>query len=107
LLRIWQLMQTCVLFCFSRQKVVTLKYFLNSDSPVRREVDARMICLSLLGVCNTNDDSSLSMVWRRWVIAVIGWNFVGGQGVEEVAIKLLIIGAAWDKVKQQMSCIVN
>ena len=44
-------------------------------------VVARVICLSLLDVRKIKDGSSLSIVRRSWVIAGIGLNFVGSEGV--------------------------
>jgi len=42
---------------------------------------ARMIWSSLFDVRSTKDGSSLSIVWRSWVITGIGLNFVGSEGV--------------------------
>jgi len=74
-------MQTSVWFCHSILVVDTLKYFLNSALPFSTVADARMIWLSLLGVQRTKDSSSLSIVWKRLAIAVIGLNFAGAVGV--------------------------
>jgi len=78
---IWQPMQTYDDFCHSLRAVDTLKYFLNSVSPCGSELDARMSCLSLLGVRSTKDGSSWSIARNSRVIALIGLNFavvVGG-----------------------------
>jgi len=74
-------MQMCDRFLFSLLGVDTLKYFLNSDSPVGSAADARTSCLSLLGVRSTRDGSSFSIVRRSAVIVEIGLNLVGTVGV--------------------------
>ena len=78
-------MHTCVWFCFLIRIVDTWKNFLNSVSPVGISVNSRTICLSLLGVQQTKDGSSLSIVRKSCLIAVIGLNFVGTVGVGEKA----------------------
>jgi len=70
----------CVLCCCLLREVNTLKNFLNLASPVGNKADLRMICLSLLTARSTKDSSSLSMVWRRWFIVLVGLNFAGARG---------------------------
>ena len=63
----------------------TLKNCLNAFSPVGSGNVASSICLLLVGIHRTKDGSSLSMVWRRWCIALVGLNFVGAVGIGKKA----------------------
>jgi len=74
-------MQTCDFPCLSFQRVVTLKNFLNSDSPIGIKLDVRRICLSLLAVLRTKDDLSFSIIQKSWRMVVIGLNVAGTVGV--------------------------
>jgi len=76
LLITWQPMQTCDVLACLLWAVATLKYFLNLVSPVGSESNARMICLSLVGICRTKDGLSLIIMRKSQVIAWIGLNFV-------------------------------
>jgi len=85
LLSKWQPIQMCVVLVHSARGVETLKNCLNAFSPVGSDDVASSICLSLVGIHRTKDGLSLSMVWRRWCIALVGLNFVGAIGVGKKA----------------------
>ncbi len=74
----------CLILAFNTRSR-HFKYFLNSISRFGTEADARMICLSLLGVLKTKDGSSLSSVRNRVFIAFIGLNLAGTGGVGKKA----------------------